>query len=119
MTKEINIGKDFSKHPIGRFYSDSDSSGERFREEVLKPILEITKPGEKVVIVLDDGVDGYGSSFLVEAFAGIVKHGYLGNSDLDNLLVFKYQDEDFAFYERKIRQYIKEAKFNSEQYERS
>lgn len=117
MTKEINIGKDFSNHPIGRFYSDGDSSGEKFREEVLKPLLKTMEPGQKIVVVLDDGVDGYGSSFLVEAFAAAVKHGYCDNSQLDKFLEFKYRDEDFGFYEKKIRQYIKEAKFNSEKYE--
>lgn len=109
--RKINIGKDFSDHPIGRYRSDGNSSGEVFREEVLIPNLKKLEDNEKIEIILDDGVDGYGSSFLVEAFAGIVKAGIMDSKDLSKRLVFSYSDEDFSFYEGKVRQYIAEAKF--------
>jgi hypothetical protein len=108
--RTINIGKDFSDHPIGRYRSDGDQSGEVFREDYLVPLIKKLASGEKIQIILDDGVDGYGSSFLVEAFAGVVKAGYLSPQKLLQILEFTYSDEDFAFFEEKIREYISEAK---------
>lgn len=114
---KIEIAKEFSDSPLGRFYTDGDSSGEQFREEILKPKLEALKPGETISVVLDDGVQGYGSSFLVEGFAGIVKYGYMDSRQLLEKLIFEYSDDDFDFYKEKIIQYVKAAKFNSQSYE--
>jgi hypothetical protein len=108
--KTINIGKDFSSHPIGRYRSDGDGSGEVFREDYLLPVLSGLVKDEKIEIILDDGVDGYGSSFLVEAFAGVVKVGAMKSEELLNKLIFKYDDQDFNFYEEKIKEYISKAK---------
>lgn len=105
----INIGKDFSDHPIGRYRSDGVASGEVFCQDILIPALDRLGPGEKLEIVLDDGVDGYGSSFLVEAFAGVVKTGRMGAIELLSTLVFRYSEPDFEFFEQKIKQYILEA----------
>lgn len=108
--KQINIGKDFSEHPIGRYRSDGESSGEVFCEDFLLPTLHQLKSGERLEIVLDDRVEGYGSSFLSEAFAGAVRKGYVSSKELLNILEFKYSDPDFEFFADKIRQYIKETK---------
>lgn len=111
--QRINVGKDFSGHPIGRYRDDGPESGEVFREDVLIPKLKHLKDGEKLEIVLDDQVEGYGSSFLVEAFAGVVKVGFMKSEELLKKLTFRYDDEDFDFFEKKIRQYISEASFGS------
>jgi len=65
---------------------------------------------------LDNDVESYGSSFLVEGFAGIVKYGYMKADVLLSILEFQYTDPDFEFYENKIVQYIKDAKYASETY---
>ena len=70
--KVINIAKDFSRYPAGRYLTDGDFSGQRFREEFLIPVV---KSKERAVIELD-GVRGYGSSFLEEAFGGLVREGF-------------------------------------------
>jgi len=113
---KLNIGQEFSSHPIGRYYSDGEGSGEQFREEYLKQALALLAEGEKLEVILDDGVEGYGSSFLVEAFAGLIKFGYIKNSDLNEKLSFIYADEDFSFYEKKIFQYIDRAKYGAASY---
>jgi len=70
----INIPKDFSQFPAGRFKAHGDFSGEKFRDGIL---LNALKEAEKVSVHLD-GAAGYGSSFLEEAFGGLIrKHGYL------------------------------------------
>ncbi|HHA2022720.1 TPA: DUF4325 domain-containing protein [Enterobacter ludwigii] len=115
---EINIGKEFSSTPSGRFYTDmTDSSGEQFREELLWPKLQQLETNQKIKIILDDDVEGYGSSFLVEGFAGIVKYGYMNKEALLDKLELFQVDPDFLLFKKKIIQYINEAVFNSKQYE--
>jgi hypothetical protein len=111
--QRINVGKDFSGHPIGRYREDGPESGEVFREDLLIPKLKELESNEQLEIVLDDEVEGYGSSFLVEAFAGVVKVGFMHSDDLLKKLTFSYRDEDFAFFETKIKQYISEASLGS------
>lgn len=73
LEKMINISKDFSRFPAGRFVSDGDYSGEKFRAEFLVANLATT---DRLIVDLD-GTAGYGSSFLEEAFGGLVrKHGF-------------------------------------------
>jgi hypothetical protein len=67
--KSINIAKDYTRYPAGRFRTDGPFSGEQFREQILEPALRIAD----VVEIELDGVAGYGSSFLEEAFGGLVR----------------------------------------------
>ena len=115
--KILNIGKNFHNNPSGRFYSDGPGNGEEFREEYLKVALSELTKGEKLQIVLDDEVEGYGSSFLTEGFAGLVKYGYMKKDELKEKIDFTYSDQDFEFYKNKILQYIEEANYASEAYE--
>lgn len=110
----IVIGTDFSSDPSGRYYTDGTSSGEQFREEVLKPSLESCQ--EVITIDLDTNIEGYGSSFLVGAFSGLVKYGYFTKEQLIQRLKFVYKDEDFEFYVKKIQQYINDAQYKSATY---
>lgn len=65
----INIEKDFSKFPGGRFRRDGDHSGQHFREDVLLPAFAT----EGDVIIELDGTLGYGSSFLGGGFEKLTK----------------------------------------------
>ena len=65
----INVARDFSPFPAGRYLADGPYSGEGFLKEKLLPAL---KQGASVEVVLD-GAMGYGSSFLEEAFGGLVR----------------------------------------------
>lgn len=69
----ISIAKQFSPTPGGRFLRDGPFPGEKFRDEVLLPAL--SKEGASVVVDMD-GASGYGSSFLEEAFGGLVRKGF-------------------------------------------
>ena len=103
--KLIKISSDFSDTPLGRYPTDSDFSGERFREEFLVPPL---KKGEEVTVDID-GVEGYGSSFLDEAFGGLVRKGQFTADDLHRRLKIESHDADYASYGRLIWKYIDEA----------
>jgi hypothetical protein len=70
--RTIRVATDFSRYPAGRYESDGPFSGERFRNDFLIP--ELAK-GTTLTIELD-GARGYGSSFLEEAFGGLVRAGY-------------------------------------------
>ena len=68
----VNVARDFSKYPAGRYLEDGPASGQAFREKFLIPNL---KESRLITIELD-GTRGYGSSFLEEAFGGAVREGY-------------------------------------------
>jgi len=98
--KVINIERNFSRYPAGRYFDDGPYSGQRFREEFLIPALSGT---DKVIVELD-GARGYGSSFLEEAFGGLVRKGY-SVDDLLNRLVLKGQDNSLI---EEINGYIRD-----------
>jgi hypothetical protein len=97
----INVGKDFSRFPVGRYLADGDSNGERFREQCLRPALV---RAEKVEIVFDDAL-GYGSSFLEEAFGGLVRNGYSAAALLAKLILTTGDDS----LREEVEQYIRDA----------
>ena len=103
MTK-INIAKQFYDAPVGRFPTDGDYNGQRFRNEYLVPALN---SGNDVFIDMD-GTDGYGSSFLEEAFGGLVRLCGFTAEDLHRRLSLK-SDEDLSFIEE-VWEYIDTSK---------
>jgi len=69
MRKEIDIARDFSTRPYGRYFDDGPDSGERFRKEYLVPALN----SHAHVFVDMSGTNRYGSSFIDEAFGGLIR----------------------------------------------
>src|SRR6266487_211951 len=104
--KTIKIAADYSDTPLGRYPTDGDFSGERFREEFLRPALT---EADSVTVVIDD-VEGYGSSFLEEAFGGLVRKRYFTKDQLELKLKIEFEDKDFEMYRDVIWKYIREAK---------
>ncbi len=78
----INVAKDFTRFPSGRYAKNGETSGEAFRERFLAPPIA----EGKVVLVNLDGTIGYGSSFLEEAFGGLVRKLRLPSAELRPLL---------------------------------
>lgn len=64
--------RDFSLYPGPRFERLGPDSGERFRNEVLIPSLE---ESSNLTVDLDGVISAPGSSFLDEAFAGLIRAG--------------------------------------------
>jgi hypothetical protein len=98
----VNIAKDFTRYPSGRYKKNGETSGEAFRERFLE--APISK-GEKVLVEFD-GTIGYGSSFLDEAFGGLVRKLRIAPSVLNQNLLLKSGDPSI---EAEVRQYIEEA----------
>ena len=104
--KILNIGKEYSRNPSGRYPKDGPNSGERFRKDILLPILGSLEPNEKLKIILDDDVKGYGSSFLSEGFGGVVRDGHYKASELLSTLILHHDKTDFLFFKERIEKYI-------------
>lgn len=96
----ISVAQDFSRFPAGRYQTDGPNSGERFREELLAPSLRTAD----LVTVKLDGTRGYGSSFLEEAFGGLVRLGYFKADELQSKLAIESKDPSL---EAEIRRYIR------------
>jgi hypothetical protein len=104
--KTIKIATDFSETPLGRYPTDGDFSGTTFRDNLLRPALIVE---DKVVVDIDD-VEGYGSSFLDEAFGGLVRKGYFTIEALKKKLDITYHRPEFKMYRDLVWKYIQEAK---------
>lgn len=97
-TAKISIAEDFSPSPAGRFRTDGPFPGEAFRDDLLLPKL---KENDELLVVLD-GTSGFGSSFLEEAFGGLVRKGFK-ESELRSKLRF---ESSRPSYESRIWNYI-------------
>lgn len=98
----INVAKQFSETPAGRYRSDGPTSGEVFREDLLYPALQTNE----IVEVNLDGTLGYGSSFLEEVFGGLIREKNMSKE----LLVKKLKIiSSRKFYEERIWKYITDA----------
>ena len=96
---KINLGKEFARYPAGRYVSDGPYSGQKFREDFLIPALR--NSDEQIEITLTDA-RGLKSSFLEEAFGGLVRAGFSPDA-LDARLAFISRDKSL---ELEIREYI-------------
>lgn len=84
----INIARDYTETPGGRNISDGNFSGEDFRDNFLIPkVCELIDTDEKIEINLDGGY-GYGSSFLEEAFGGLIRKLVLKNISVNKIKAF-------------------------------
>lgn len=98
----VKIAKDFTRFPSGRYKKGGNTSGEAFREKFLEVPL---RQGERVVVDFD-GTIGYGSSFLEEAFGGVVRSLKLPSDFVLNHLEFVSSDPTIT---EEVRQYIIDA----------
>lgn len=98
----VSVAKDFTRFPAGRYTRNGETSGQAFRERFLEGPLA---RGEDVVIELD-GTVGYGSSFLEEAFGGLVRSLQLPAATLLQRLTIRTSDPTLT---EEITDYINEA----------
>lgn len=93
--------KDFSLFPGPRYIKDGKASGEEFRDSILIPAIKLDPE-----ITLDlDGVEGYGSSFLEEAFGGAIRSG-VSAEIMKNIAFISKEDPDLL---DEISEYIDTA----------
>ena len=102
---KISIARGFSKYPAGRYEADGDHNGTKFRKKHLLPHLQ----GDKVLEVSFDGVAGLGSSFLEEAFGGLVRDEGMNKEFLDEHLRLSAHEDDLKDFVELARKYIADA----------
>ena len=103
MTIVLNIAKYFSRSPAGRYITDGPFSGQAFREDLLVPAL---LKSEFVEVQLD-GALGFGSSFLEEAFGGLVReHGLKADSLKSQIHI----TTKLKTYEQRVWRYLEAAR---------
>lgn len=107
MSKTISIARDFSRFPAGRYRADGPFSGEQFRDDKLAPALS---QNPKVIVDLD-GALGYGSSFLEEAFGGLVREKGFRAEDLQTKLELRSSESSLP---KEIWGYIRNARTNGQ-----
>lgn len=103
-TKTIVIARDFSKFPAGRYREDGKASGAAFRDM----LVDALQSAEGVVVIFD-GVAGFGSSFLEEAFGGLVRECHMDKAFLNERLHLRTDESDLSDFVKLAERYIEEA----------
>lgn len=102
----IAIAKDFSRAPGARYRRHGPHSGEEFLEDILMPALRTAEEMNSKVVVVLDGALGYATSFLEEAFGGLVRNGFTKSAIHARLKFISNEEPDLI---DEIWTYIDEA----------
>lgn len=108
--KKINIAVDYSRTPGARYETEGMYSGERFRTEVLLPELEKAIKESDTLEVILDGTAGFGTSFLEEAFGGLIRIDKIDKSILQRTI--KFISIEYPDYIDEINEYLEDAAAN-------
>jgi hypothetical protein len=103
--KTINIAHDFSDVPGGRFPTDGPFNGQDFRDRLLAPSLR----DDNGVTVILDGTEGFGSSFLEEAFGGLVRNYDFEDTVLKGKLQLVAETSSAQRYKRLALKFLDDA----------
>lgn len=107
MENQIFVATDFTKYPGPRYRTSGPFSGQQFREDYIAPkLLEAIESNDVLVVVLDD-VAGYGSSFLDEAFAGLIRAGFTPIQVAQHLRI-EGRTPRFLHHALRAKEYIEE-----------
>lgn len=101
----ISLARDFTRHPGPRFVKQGPFSGEAFRKYLLRAL----RAAEHVTVDLD-GTSGIGSSFIDEAFGGLISHeGFSAEDVRRRISVKSAADESYLVdYEDSIRRAVRQ-----------
>lgn len=99
----INVARDFSPNPIGRYRWQARFSGEAFREDLLVPTLQ---RADMIAIVLD-GTSGLSTGFLDEAFAGLIRERILSPSEFHRRVSFVANEDPYVLED--IKAFVEDA----------
>jgi hypothetical protein len=99
----VNVAKQFSILPGFRYIRFGPNSGEEFRQKFL---VDPLRQGKTIIVELD-GVRGYGSSFLEEAFGGVVRELNLEIDDASRRLRVETKVKSWQL---DVEEYIRTAK---------
>ena len=98
----ISVARDFSPYPAGRYLEDGQFNGTTFRRNLLVPALN----DNDYVEVDFDGVAGFGSSFLDEAFGGLIRDEGMSKEFVDSHLHLSTTEPELRPFVNLARRYI-------------
>jgi hypothetical protein len=101
---------DFAPSPGGRYIADGAFSGEWFRDDILVPALRAAIEASTVLRVELDGTSGYGSSFLEEAFGGLIRKRIFPARKIQTALEVDAGTPLYAPYKALADKYMSSAK---------
>lgn len=107
---ELSLAKDFSRTPGARKPEEGIYPGIDFRTEHLIPKLKEAIELKCRLLVDLDGVAGCGTSFLEEAFGGLIRNKDFTYEEVINTLEIK--SEEYPPYKEEILSYIEDAHKN-------
>ena len=106
--KKILHVKNYTLEPFGRYEIDGEGNGEEYRKKYIVPEL---KEGNTLEIHLDGINYEYGSSFLVEAFANIIRKEGFSYDEFMEKIQFKSVHEDWL---EDLYSFIEEARIDTQ-----
>lgn len=101
--KKLKICEVFTDTPGGRTPEEGEFSGAEFRDEILRPLYNECLNRKEILQIDFDGCYGFGTSFLEEAFGGLVRK-YKYKNVLDNIKLISNDDETILI---NVPKYIK------------
>lgn len=104
---KIKVSEDFATAPGSRYISEGINSGQEFRQKHLLPAVQKAIGAKEKLEVDLDGTSGYGTSFLEEAFGGLIREDGLQLRTLSDLLIIISNEEPQLLDE--IRDYMEAA----------
>lgn len=107
MLQLLKVSTDFSDIPGPRYIREGLYSGEDFRERLLLPRLRGCIDKGDILQIDLDGTQGYGTSFLEEAFGGLIRESHLSESDILSHVCFISEEEPYLIDD--IKEYLKDA----------
>ncbi|MER8626351.1 STAS-like domain-containing protein [Mesorhizobium sp. M1143] len=109
---KIDVAQEFYTYPAGRFPEDGAHNGQLFRDEYLVPrINEIIARGLSEELTIDiDGVRSFGSSFLEESFAGLIRNGIFPKEVVKRIIRIHCTKPHLLFFRDMIVSLIEDAR---------
>ena len=104
------VAKEFSPTPGFRTKDEGPFPAVDFRDQLLYPKLKDAIENNDTLIVDLDGAAGYGTSFLEEAFGGLIRECKLSYQDIMDHLHLKSVDD--PSYIDEINGYLNDANNN-------
>ena len=103
----LKLAEKFSRTPGPRYASEGNHSGEDFRNNVLHPAYESAVAEGNFLVVILDGTCGYGTSFLEEAFGGLIRENGIPLATLkQNMRIVSVEEPDLL---EEVSEYMEEA----------
>ncbi len=109
----LKIAKVFSTTPGPRSESEGPFSGQLFRKTVLAPAVTKAIEQNEILTIDFDGTEGYGTSFLEEAFGGLIRNEKISHAALNKHLQYISKEEPYLIED--ILEYLCDAEKNIEQ----